>query len=102
MNITTILNTCAILFAVAALVFIILSLYRSRPRAGLHPLAFAGLSLLLAAKLCDLLRFQPPDRLLFDAFVCFALIFGMVGSYARTYFGTWKNRGVQLRSPPVA
>ena|ERR1039457_4305414 len=95
MNTNTILNICGIILGIAAAACLVVSIFRSRQResAGLHPLSFAGFGLILAAKLCDLLRFQPSDRLLLDGFVCFALLFGMVGSYVRTYSGTWKQPG---------
>jgi uncharacterized membrane protein len=103
MNTNLALYICGILFAVSALACLIVFSFRSRrgKSEGLHPLVFAAIGLIVAAKLCSVLRFEPADGLLLDAFVCFGLLFGMVAGYARTYFGTWKDEDSQLRSPPV-
>ena len=105
MNTNLALYICGILFAVAALACLIVLVFIRLRRGiseGLHPLTFAAMGLVVAAKFCSVLRFEPADRLLFDAFFCFVLLLSMVVGYARTFFGTWKDRNSQLRSSPVA
>src|ERR1700675_82732 len=90
MNTNTVLDVldiCTILFAVGTVICFAVRLSRPRPAlsAPLHPCVFAGIALLLAAKLCDLLRLQSPNRIWFDAFVIFSILFGLIACYLRTW-----------------
>ena len=96
-------NIFGLLFAVAALACLIVSWVRSSTYAVmmLHPLTFIAWTLLLAAKLTEVVRSDSGFQLYSDVIALFGIPLLLVGAYCRLYVDSKKARESQLRGTSI-
>jgi hypothetical protein len=67
----------------------------------LHPVTFIAWTLLLAAKLTEVVRSDSGFRLYSDLLAMFGIPLLMVGAYCRLYVESKKQRDSKLRGTPL-